>query len=168
MSDKFFLSHFTNDQNATVGIYSIACVFASIINVLAMALIQYLFPKIYKMLSTGEAGSDRLKTILPLYRRTHGRPGRFAGGDAAGLPFFVNENTIRRSNTVTCFVSGYISGVSVTSSIRSCYIIRKKKLLGLSLSAIAVSLVCNYFSFASGRQRRRNGFPVLYSIVFLY
>jgi O-antigen/teichoic acid export membrane protein len=51
-SDKFFLAAFSGDSNETVGIYSIACVFASVINILSMALIQYIFPRIYTILSS--------------------------------------------------------------------------------------------------------------------
>ena len=50
-SDSFFLAHFTNDNNAEVGVYGIACVFASIILTLCSALLQYVLPKIYQLLS---------------------------------------------------------------------------------------------------------------------
>ena len=52
-SDRFFLSYFTNDHNETVGIYGVAATFASVINVLCMAYVQYLFPRIYARLASG-------------------------------------------------------------------------------------------------------------------
>ncbi|HNP54084.1 MAG TPA: hypothetical protein PKK69_05690, partial [Ferruginibacter sp.] len=51
-SDKFFLSAYTNDNNTTVGIYSIACIFASVLNVLSTGLQQYIFPGIYQAIAT--------------------------------------------------------------------------------------------------------------------
>lgn len=169
-SDKFFLSHFTHDENATVGIYSIACVFASIINVLAMALIQYLFPKIYKMLSTGEAGSDRLKKQFYLYIGvlTAGLAGLLVAMPLV-YRFFVNEkyHPALEYSYLLC-IGIYIWCISYFFYSFLLYYKEKKKLLGLSLSAIAVSLVCNYFFI---REWQATGAAmascVLYSIVFL-
>lgn len=169
-SDKFFLSHFTNDQNATVGIYSIACVFASIINVLAMALIQYLFPKIYRMLSTGEAGSDNLKKQFYLYI------GVLTAGLAGLLIFmplvyryFVNEkyHPALEYSYLLC-IGIYIWCVSYFFYSFLLYYKEKRKLLGLSISAILVSLVCNYWFI---REWKEVGAAVsscvLYGIVFI-
>ena len=60
-SDKFFLSQATSDNNETVGIYSIACVFASVINILCLAFLQYLFPKIYTTLSAARIDYASIK-----------------------------------------------------------------------------------------------------------
>jgi O-antigen/teichoic acid export membrane protein len=50
--DKFLLSNFTNDNNESVGIYSIACIISAVILLFCTALLQYLFPKIYRILSS--------------------------------------------------------------------------------------------------------------------
>lgn len=169
-SDKFFLSHYTNDNNATVGVYSIACVFASIINVLAMALIQYMFPKIYRMLSTGEAESGRLKKQFLLYFGT-----LTAGliGLLVVMPlvyrYFVNEkyHSALEYSYLLC-IGIYIWCVSYFFYSFLLYYKEKKKLLGLSASAILVSIACNYFFISRwGVMGAAVSSCVLYGIVCL-
>ena len=66
-SDKFFLSNFTNDNNETVGIYSVGCIFASIIIVLCTALLQYIFPKIYTLLAAPDIDYRSIKNHFLFY-----------------------------------------------------------------------------------------------------
>ena len=66
-SDSFFLAHFTNDNNAEVGVYGIACVFASIILTLCSALLQYVLPKIYQLLSQPVISYKAIKKLFIMY-----------------------------------------------------------------------------------------------------
>lgn len=66
-SDKFFLSHFTNDNNATVGVYSVAYTFASVVLILSTALLQYIYPKIYGFLAERNINYDGIKKHFLFY-----------------------------------------------------------------------------------------------------
>ena len=66
-SDKFFLSNFTSDHNETVGVYSVGCIFASIITVLCTALLQYIFPKIYTLLAAKDVDYASIKKHFLFY-----------------------------------------------------------------------------------------------------
>ena len=65
-SSVYFIEHFTT-QMATVGIYSVAATFASIINVFCIALLQYFQPKIYSLLSQKNSNSKALTTHFMYY-----------------------------------------------------------------------------------------------------
>lgn len=66
-SDSFFLSRFTSDNNAEVGVYSIACIFASIIITLSSALLQYVHPRIFRLLSEPEINYTAIRKHFLLY-----------------------------------------------------------------------------------------------------
>lgn len=66
-SDKFFLSAFTTDNNETVGIYSIASIFASVITIFCTAVLHYFFPKIYTHLSGDKPDYTRIRKYFWLY-----------------------------------------------------------------------------------------------------
>lgn len=66
-SDKFFLSAFTNDNNATLGIYSIASIFATVVNILGTAVLHYFLPRVYTELSANNINYRNIKRYFFLY-----------------------------------------------------------------------------------------------------
>ncbi len=68
-SAVYFINHFTTNV-ATVGIYSVAATFASIINVFCVALLQYFQPKIYSLLSQKNINSKAITTHFIYYCAT--------------------------------------------------------------------------------------------------
>jgi O-antigen/teichoic acid export membrane protein len=135
-----------------------------------MALIQYIFPKIYRMLSTGEANGAQIKKQFFLY----------FGVLTAGLigllitmplvyTFFVNEkyHAALEYSYLLC-IGIYIWCISYFFYSFLLYYKEKRKLLGLSVMAIIVSLICNYFFI---REWQVWGAAVsscvLYAIVFI-
>lgn len=146
-SDKFFLSHYTSDGNETVGIYSIGCIFASVILIFCSALIQYIFPKIYEALSSAEINYSSIKKHLLLY----------VSALAAGAiliiiltpllyHYFINEKYHPALKYTYLLCGGYfLWSVSYFFYSFLLYDKKKKKILALSFCCIAVSLTCNYF-----------------------
>lgn len=63
-SDKFILADFSGD-NAVVGIYGIACAFATVVIIFSGSYLGYLFPDIYKTLSAEK--KDYAKIIKKFY-----------------------------------------------------------------------------------------------------
>ena len=145
-SDRFFLSNFTHDNNETVGIYSIACVFASVIIVLCTALLQYFFPKIYTMLAAPDVD----------YRSIRKHFWSYVTAMAAGtilvivlMPLFyhfINEkyHPALRYTYIIC-TGCFLWAVSYFFYSFLLYHKRKKKILGLSVCCIVISLGLNYF-----------------------
>ncbi|HUS02924.1 MAG TPA: oligosaccharide flippase family protein, partial [Chitinophagaceae bacterium] len=64
-SDKFFLAHFTTTE--VVGVYGVACIFASVINLLCLAYLNYLAPFVYEALSEAEPNYKKIKTNFLSY-----------------------------------------------------------------------------------------------------
>jgi len=62
-SDKFFLAN----NHALLGVYTIACTFASAIVIFSSALIQYFFPKIFGLLSAKVVLYFKIRTLLFYY-----------------------------------------------------------------------------------------------------
>lgn len=146
-SDKFFLSFFTNDQNETVGIYSVGCIFASIIIVLCTALLQYIFPKIYTLLAAPDMDFRSLKKHFLFY------VGIMAAGTLAVIiltpllyHFFINNRYTPALRYIYLLCSGYFLW-SVSYFFYSFLLFhkKKKKILGLSFFCIVISLGCNYY-----------------------
>ncbi len=145
-SDKFFLSNFTSDNNETVGIYSIACVFASIINVLSMALLQYIFPRIFTLLSAENINYQLIKNQFIFYGSVM----------LAGLVcitvftpvlyhYFINEkyHAALEYNYLLC-IGYFLWAISYFFYSFLLYHKQKRKILMLSLCCIVISLLCNY------------------------
>jgi len=162
--DKFFLSNFTNDHNETVGIYSTACVFSSVIMIFCTALYQYLFPKIYSLLSTADIDYGSIRKHFFYY---------IAATLCCTLfviiltPFlyhnFINEryHPALQYNYILCL--GYCLW-PITYFFYSflLYDKRKRKLSWLSLCCIIVSICSNYF-FIRNFQAKGAAFAVLCS-----
>lgn len=146
-SDKFFLSGLTSDNNETVGIYSIASVFASIILVLSSALMQYVFPKIYAQLSLPEADYSVIQKLFRLYC------GIMIGGTIViGLMtplayrYFINEKYSPALSYIYILFAGYFTWTIVNFFYSFLLFFKaKRKILVLSLFGIAASLSMNYF-----------------------
>lgn len=146
-SDKFFLSAFSSDNNETVGIYSIACVFAAVVNILSMALIQYIFPKIYAMLSSGHVDYAAIKKFF------FGYLGVMAAATLALIlvtpllyKYFINAKyspALRYSYLL--YLGNFLWTLCYFFYSFLLYHKQKKKILILSLCCIVISLSCNYF-----------------------
>lgn len=169
-SDKFFLSHYAKDQNETVGIYSIACVFASVINILSMALIQYIFPKIYSMLSADKIDIDAVKKLFNGYLAV-----MLAGLAALVIltpvlyHFFINEryHAALRYCYMLC-IGSFLWATSYFFFSFLLYHKDKRKIFLLSVCCIAVSLSCNYFFISRWQDTGAALASVLsYAIIFL-
>ncbi|MFT3909273.1 MAG: polysaccharide biosynthesis C-terminal domain-containing protein [Ferruginibacter sp.] len=168
-SDKFFLSSFAADKNETVGIYSIACVFAAVINIFSMAILQYIFPKIYAMLSSGDVDYNAIKKFFFSYL---GLMALATIGLIVMTPvlyhYFINEkyHPALQYSYLLC-AGNFLWTLSYFFYSFLLYHKQKKKILGLSLCCIVISLACNYFFI---RQWKDYGAAVStlvsYSIVF--
>jgi O-antigen/teichoic acid export membrane protein len=170
-SDKFFLSHFTTDQNETVGIYSIACVFASVINILSMALLQYYFPKIFSILAREKIDYDKIKKKFLYYFFI-----MLAGLMLALLltpflyTFFIHEKYHGALNYICLlFIGNFLWSIGYFFYSFLLYHKAKRKILYLSLSCIAVSLSSNYFFIKNGNaQGAATAVCITYGIVTVF
>lgn len=142
-SDKFFLA----GDRAVVGIYGVACTFSSIILILSSGLLQYIFPKIFSMLSEPVvqyatirrhfyfyvlimmAGTISVLLITPLFYK-----------------LFINVKYHHALQYIYLIVLGYFAW-TITYFFYSFLLYNKQKqqILLLSLGSILVSLGCNYF-----------------------
>ncbi|MEP7163348.1 MAG: polysaccharide biosynthesis C-terminal domain-containing protein [Ferruginibacter sp.] len=146
-SDKFFVSNFTNDHNETVGIYSVACIFASIIIVLCTALLQYVFPKIYTLLAARDVDYGSIKKHFLFYTAV------MATGTVLVViltpllyHYFINEKYHPALRYTYLLCTGYfLWSVSYFFYSFLLYHKKKKKILGLSFCCIVTSIGCNYF-----------------------
>lgn len=169
-SDKFFLSAFSADNNESVGIYSIACVFASVINILSMALVQYIFPRIYSMLTEKNIDYASVRKLFFGY----------LGIMLIGLigmivitpvlyHYFINPkyHPALHYSYMLC-IGSFLWAISYFFYSFLLYNKQKKQILILSLCCIAVSLTCNYI-FVSKWKDFGGALSSLisYSIVFL-
>jgi O-antigen/teichoic acid export membrane protein len=65
-SAGYFIEYFTHDYTA-VGIFSVAVTFGSIILVLCTALLQYVYPKLYSLLSDKEVDYTSIRKLFLFY-----------------------------------------------------------------------------------------------------
>lgn len=146
-SDKFFLSNFTNDNNETVGIYGVGCIFASIVFLFSSALIQYVFPKIYGSLSEKTINYQSIRKHFIMYISV------MAGGTLMVMiltpllyHFFINAKYHDALKYSYMLCAGYfLWTVSYFFYSFLLYYKKKKKLLALSCCCIVISFCCNYF-----------------------
>jgi O-antigen/teichoic acid export membrane protein len=149
-SDSFFLSHFTGskDNNAEVGVYSIACIFASIILTLCSALLQYITPKIYSLLAAPQINYPSIRRNFLLYI------GVMTAGWLLlliGIPLayylFIPKGYFGGLQYYYLLCTGYffwtIAYFFYTTALL--YSKKKKLIFLLSLSSIIISLTNNYF-----------------------
>lgn len=146
-SDSFFLSRFTNDNNAQVGVYGIACVFASIIIVLCTALQQYITPKTYKLLAAPVVDYKAIRKLFLLYFgiMTVGLLALLAFVPFA-YKFIINKNYMPGIRYYYLLCIGYYFW-TIASLFFSFlfYYKQKRKIMWLSLAFVCISLTSNYF-----------------------
>jgi O-antigen/teichoic acid export membrane protein len=146
-SDKFFLSNFTGDKNETVGIYSVGCIFASIVFLFSSALIQYIFPKLYTLLAAPVVNYHSVKKYFLIYISV------MAGGTLGVMVitpllyhYFINAKYHPALKYTYILCAGYfLWSVSYFFYSYLLYHKLKRKILGLSFCCIVISLGCNYF-----------------------
>lgn len=146
-SDKFFLSAFTNDNNETVGIYSIASIFASVITIFCTAVLHYFFPKIYSQLSAGQVRFPVIRKYFMLY----------AGIMVACLvliliatpvayKYFIHEKYHRALSFVPYLCLGcFVWAITYFFYSSMLFFKEKKKIFSISVFSIVASLTMNYF-----------------------
>ncbi len=169
-SDKFFLSNFTNDNNETVGVYSVACVFASVIILFCNALLQFVLPKIYATLSGNNIDYRSIKNFFLLY---------LAANTAMTLiiivliPFIYNHFINPKYHAALTYsyilcIGYFLWAISYFFYSFLLYYKRKRKILALSLCNIVVSLSCNYFFISRWHAKgAATGVCLCYLIVFI-
>ncbi len=142
-SDKFFLA----DNHEIVGIYGIACTFSSVILILGSGLLQYIFPKIFSLLSVPKIDYAAIRRLFYLYAVV------MLLGTIAVLLFtplfykvFINVKYHSALKYISLIVVGYLAW-TLTYFFYSflLYHKQKTKILLLSLLSIAVSIGCNSF-----------------------
>ncbi|MBS1928801.1 MAG: polysaccharide biosynthesis C-terminal domain-containing protein [Bacteroidetes bacterium] len=145
-SDKFFLAHVDDAQNTQVGIYSIACIYSSVITVMSTAILQYIFPKVYSLLSEKNINYKSIKRNFLLYG------GLAAAGTLLVIslsPFmfkhFINPRYNEALRYLFLICMGYFLWcVSYFFYSFLLFYKDKKKIFWLSLSSMIVSLTMNY------------------------
>jgi O-antigen/teichoic acid export membrane protein len=141
-SDKFFLA----DDHAVLGVYTIACTFASAIIILSTALIQYFFPKIFLLLSAEVTEYKKIKRLLSYYFSA------MLAGFVLFISFasicyhlFINNKYHEALNYIYFIAAGYFfwALASVLYSFLL-YYKQKTKIIVHSVLCIAVAVTCNY------------------------
>lgn len=145
--DKFLLSNFTNDNNESVGIYSIACIISAVILLFCTALLQYLFPKIYRILSSRDVDYGSIRKHFFYYASaTLGCTVLVILLTPLIYTYFINSkyHSSLRYSYIICI--GYFFW-TITYFFYSflLYDKRKKKIAILSLCCMAASVCCQYF-----------------------
>ncbi|MFZ4058243.1 MAG: lipopolysaccharide biosynthesis protein [Ferruginibacter sp.] len=145
-SSGYYIEYFTHSYS-TVGIYSVAATFASIIIVLCGALLQYVYPKIYSLLSENEINYPSIKKHFLFYA------GAMLGGTLLVIIFtplayaVVLKPSYHEGLSYYYFIClGYFFW-TITYFFYSfmLYYKLKRKILLISLISIVVSVLCNYF-----------------------
>lgn len=146
-SDNFFLSRFTHDNNAEVGVYAIACTFGSVILTLCSALLQFVIPKIYNLLSQPQINYAAIRKFFLLYA------GIMLGGLLLLLiciplayKFIIPPTYLPGMKFYYLLCTGYFFWtIAYFFYSFLLYYKHKRKLLLLSLTSIVISLTSNYF-----------------------
>jgi O-antigen/teichoic acid export membrane protein len=145
-SDKFFLSHYTGD-NARVGVYGYACIFASVVNIFCTALLQYVFPKVFAYLAAEKVNYLAIRKHFFIYALA-----TFAGlvGIVAFSPlmykWFINASYHPGLKYMYLIAAGYfIWGICYFFYSDMLFHKQKKKILTLSAISIVISLSCHFF-----------------------
>lgn len=149
-SDKFFLSYFSD--NGDVGVYSYACVFAAVVTLGSSALLYYVMPKIYSLLSEQKVNYKQIRKHFVFY----------VGNCFILLicvltltpvlyKYFINSSYYPGLKYFYLIATGYFFW-SVTYFFYTFmfYKKHKKMILLLSVISIFISLTNNYFSIKNG------------------
>jgi O-antigen/teichoic acid export membrane protein len=149
-SDKFYLSHFSNDNNVSLGIYSFASIFASVVFTLHQALIQYFFPKIYSTLAQDTVDYVLIRKNFLIYTAI------MAAGTLMlilGAPLayhlLINKAYLPALDYFYLFCIGYfLWSISYFFFSFLLFHKNKRKILFLSLASIGISLALNYYGIS--------------------
>lgn len=141
----YYISHFTNSLQ-TVGSFSVAATFASIVNVFCIALLQYVQPKLYNIFSQKLIDNSAIKKLFIFY--------------AAAMILFTILVIV-----VLPFVYHYLLKQTYLPGLKYCYLLcigqlfwaiawfffswmlyhkEKRKILKLSIIAVVVSTAFNW------------------------
>jgi O-antigen/teichoic acid export membrane protein len=145
-SDKFILAKLA-DSNEVVGIYSVACIFASVITIFSSAYLSYLFPSIYKILSERPVNTHFIKRSFFQFLMV------MVGVTLllmVSVPFiyrnFINERYHSAIHYYYFIILGYFTwGITFFFYSFLLYHKHKRKILLLSFLSIASTLTCTYF-----------------------
>lgn len=151
-SDKFFLSHFTHGDNALLGVYSFASIFASVVFTLHLALIQYFFPKIYSALAADRVDYPFLRRNFYYYAVIMAAGTiLLIGGAPVAYHFIINEAYHPALGYFYLFCIGYfLWSISYFFFSFLFFHKAKPKILMLSVSGILISLSLNYYGILRG------------------
>lgn len=146
-SDKFFLAHFSNDNNETVGIYSIAAIFASVVFTLHHALIQYIFPKIFSLLAQDQPNYRSIRKHFIFYFLMMTVATLFLIAITPVIyHYFINPLYLPALSYYYLFCLGYwLWSVAYFFFSFLLFEKHKKKIFVLSTTAILVSCLLNYY-----------------------
>ena len=144
-SDSFLLSGITKN-NSEVGIYGMACLFASIIFTLCSAIVQYIVPKINHLLSQQVIDYPSIRKQFNMYFFI------MATGLIAlllaiplGYKYFINHSYLPGLKYYYFLCTGYFFwAIAYFFYTFLFYYKQKLKLLLLSLLSILISLISNY------------------------
>jgi O-antigen/teichoic acid export membrane protein len=163
-SAGYFIEHFTHDY-AAVGVFSIAATFGSIIIVLCTALLQYVYPKIYSLLSEKQVDYSAIRKHFLFY----------AGGMLLGTVAVIIATPLAYKIVLK---PSYHAGLSYYFFICIGYFFwsisyffyafmlyhkQKRKILAASLLSVMVSSMSHYFFI---KQMGAYGAAVSMSIVY--
>lgn len=160
----YFIEYFTNDYSA-VGIFSVAATFGSIIIVLCTALLHYVYPKLYSILSekvidyTGirnlflfYAGTLLLGTLAVIIATPFAYSVMLKESYLPGLKYFY----------FIC-IGNFFWSISYFFYAFMLYHKQKRKILFASLLSILTSVTVNYFFI-----KNNGGFGAAAAICFIY
>ncbi len=144
-SDKFFLSGFTD--NAEVGVYGYACVFATVIMIASSALANYVMPKIYQSLSQAEVDFKQIRKLFIFYSSACLLVFVFVVAFTPVIYWqFINKSYHEGLNYMYIIATGYFFW-TIANFFYSFLFYKKqnRKILLVSISAIVINLSSNYF-----------------------
>jgi O-antigen/teichoic acid export membrane protein len=163
-SGGYFIDYFTHDYPA-VGIFSVAVTFGSIIIVLCTALLQYVYPKVYGILSQKEVDYAAIKKIFLFYAGVM-LLGTMAVIAATPLAYTLILKTAYHPGLQYFYficIGNFCWSISYFFYSFMLYHKQKRKILALSALSILVSISANYL-FIKGN----GGFGAAVSICTTY
>lgn len=167
-SDKFFLAHFKS--NEIVGIYGVACIFASVISMLSTAYLNYLGPSVYEALSQANPDYKIIKKNFFNYVKVMAVVTFLV---IAVIPFvykfLINNRYYSAVSYFYLIALGYFIW-TITSFFHTFLLFykEKRKMLQLSLLSIVISVPSIYFfTNRMGATGTATGIFLSYCITFI-
>ena len=143
-SAVYYINHFTNSMQ-TVGIYSVAVTLASVVNVFCIALLQYVQPKLYKLLAQKKVDHKAIKKLFSQYIISMTLFTILMIGLVPLVYHFLLKQTYVQGLQY-CYllcIGHFIWGIAYFFFLWLLYYKEKKKILILSIIAILVSIIFN-------------------------